>query len=133
MMDDFQVIYFDGVCNLCNSFVDFVIRRDKKRKFRFSSLQSEAGQKINAAAGLSNDWLSTVVLERNGKIYTKSKAAILIISQLSFPWPLFYIFILVPRFLSDFIYRLVAKNRFKWFGSRSTCRMPSAEEKELFI
>jgi predicted DCC family thiol-disulfide oxidoreductase YuxK len=128
-----HVIYFDGVCNLCNGFVDFVIRRDKKNWFRFASLQSAAGQKICEELKLPSGQLQTVVLYKNGQYLTKSKAAIYIIGSLGFPWSLFKIFNIVPTFISNAVYDIIARNRLNWFGKRDTCRLPNEHEKELFI
>lgn len=126
-----QIIFFDGICTLCNGAVDFIIKRDKKNSFRFASLQSEIAGSYLPDPMLSS--LSTIVLYANGKLYTESDAAIHIAAQLGGAWSIFKFFLIVPKFLRDGIYKLVSKNRYKWFGKRNTCRLPTAEERHRFL
>lgn len=126
-----QIIFFDGICNLCNGTVDFIIKRDKKNSFRFASLQSEIAESYLPDPMLSS--LSSIVLYADGKLYTESDAAIYIAAQLGGIWSIFKIFFIVPKFLRDGIYRLISKNRYKWFGKRNTCRLPTAEESLRFL
>lgn len=127
-----KIIFFDGVCGLCNRFVDFVIPRDKKRRFRYAPLQGEtAKNKIGHLTELQT--LKSVVYYEDGKTYTRSSAVLQIVAQLGGPWWLAKIFFLVPRFLRDHIYEFIAEHRYQWFGKRETCRFPTPEERELFL
>jgi len=124
-----DVVFFDGVCNLCNAFVDFVIRRNSV--FRFSSLQGKtASQSLPAA--LVRD-LPSVVLVSHGIVYIESTAALKVLSQLGGLWPLMAVFYLVPKMLRDSIYRWIGRHRYTWFGKRETCRLPSLEERSRFL
>jgi predicted DCC family thiol-disulfide oxidoreductase YuxK len=130
---DKKIIYFDGVCNLCNGLVDFIIKRDKRKIFRFASLQSKNGIAVIEYLGLSTEKLSTVILQENGFYLTKAKAAIRIFELLPFPYNLIKVFKIFPLKLNNLIYDFIAKSRYKFFGKRSTCRMPTEEERNLFI
>jgi predicted DCC family thiol-disulfide oxidoreductase YuxK len=132
-MDGSPVILFDGVCNLCNHSVDFVLRRDRKRRFRYASLQSDAGRALLRAHGLPTDNLDTLVLLHGGRAYVRSAAALRIASQLGGLWRLTVLLLAVPTPLRDGIYRWIAANRYRWFGRQDTCRMPHPEEKALFL
>ncbi|MCB0641743.1 MAG: thiol-disulfide oxidoreductase DCC family protein [Phaeodactylibacter sp.] len=127
------ILLFDGVSNLCNGFVQFVIPRDPKGYYKFVSLQSETGKAILEQYGLSTDELSTVVLVENGKVYTHSGVALKIVKHLSGLWPLLQVFWIIPRFIRDAIYRWVARNRYKWFGKREACWMPTPELQSRFM
>lgn len=127
------VILFDGVCNLCNSAVQFVIKRDKKNIFKFASLQSSFGQSVLKKYQLPATNFNSFVLLQNQKVYTRSTAALMVVKQLSGLWPLLYSFITVPSFIRNGIYNLVAKNRYKWFGKKETCWLPSPELKIRFF
>lgn len=133
--DGHPVILFDGVCNLCNAAVDFVIRRDTRRVFRYGALQSGTGEKLLEEHGvdLDPDDLSTFVLLEEGRVFTRSTAALRIARRLGGAWPLCYGFIVVPRVVRDAVYRVVSRNRYHWFGRRDTCRLPTEEEKALFV
>lgn len=125
------VIYFDGYCGLCNGFVDFVLARDRGRRFRFAPLQ---GTSAKARFGDPGDVdPTTIVLEDGGVLYQRSTAALRIISQLGGAWSLVAVFRLVPRFIRDAVYDWVARNRYGWFGKRDTCRLPSPEERSVFL
>ncbi len=128
-----QLILFDGVCNLCNSTVDSIIKRDKAGRFRFASLQSEAGKNIFLARGIEPEAIRSLVYMENSVVYYKSTAILRILKQLGGIYMLFYLFILVPPFIRDFIYDKIATNRYRWFGRKETCRIPSESEKERFI
>lgn len=131
--ETYSIIYFDGVCNLCNASVDFVISRDSTKKFRFASLQSEKGQEILNENKLNKDDYDSFILEHKGRVYLKSTAALKVAILLGFPFNLMGIFILVPPFLRNCAYEFIAKNRYKWFGKKETCRLPSPEERALFL
>ena len=126
------MILFDGVCNLCNGFVQFVIARDPARRFRFASLQSEAGRRSLEAAGAGNS-AETVVLVEDGRAFTRSTAALRIARCLRFPWPLAFALIVVPRPLRDQVYDWVARNRYRWFGKRDVCMVPTPELRDRFL
>ena len=128
-----SIILFDGVCNFCNHWVNFIIKRDKKKQFRFASLQSETARRLLANYQYDNKSIDTVILIEEGKIYTHSTAALRICKKLSGAWPLLYWLIIFPRFIRDWQYKFVAKRRYAWFGKSETCRIPSAGEKELFL
>ncbi len=132
-MDRNPVILFDGVCNLCNNAVDFIIRHDKKKIFRFASLQSEAAKKMLALTQPDNDSLDSVILIENDKVYTRSTAALRITRYLDKGWPLLYSLIIFPRIIRDWQYNFIAKRRYKWFGKKSSCRIPTEAEKQLFL
>ena len=126
------VILFDGVCNLCNGFVQFVIARDPGRRFRFASLQSDAARRCLERADPAADADSIVLLEE-GRLFTRSTAALRIARRLRFPWSLAFALIVVPRPVRDWIYNCVARNRYRWFGRRETCAIPTPELEERFL
>lgn len=126
------IILFDGVCNLCNGSVQFIIKRDKEAKFRFASLQSEAGKKILEQFQLPTDTFNSFILYEDGKIYTRSTAALRVFSQLK-NWKWVSAFQYVPKFLRDGVYNLVARNRYKWFGKKDECMIPTPELKSRFL
>lgn len=128
-----QVILFDGVCNLCSSLVQFIIRYDKKNVFKFASLQSDYGKTFLYNNGLTEYSFSTFFLYRDGTVYKRSTAALLVARQLSGLWPLLWIFIIVPAFLRNWVYMLVANNRYKWFGKNQSCFVPGAKIKTKFF
>ena len=128
-----SVILFDGVCNLCNGFVQFVIRNDRKGKFKFASLQSEFSQRELSTWNIDHQQISTVILLDGGRIYSKSTAALKIFRKLDGFWPLLFVFIVVPKFLRDAVYNTVAKNRYKWFGKKESCMLPTPELKDRFL
>ena len=127
------VIFFDGVCNLCTGSVQYVIKHDPKRIFRFASLQSSFGQKLLSDHNLPADTFNSFILFENDKIYTRSTAALLVAKRLKGISKLLYGFIIIPKFIRDAVYNLVAKNRYKWFGKKNECWLPTPELKQLFI
>jgi len=132
-LNNHKIILFDGVCNLCNSSVNFIIDRDKKNVFKFAALQSETGQKFLDKFGMNkNDFDSVVLLDEN-KFYSKSTAALMIIKEFPSLWKALFVFIIIPAPLRNFFYDLVAKNRYSWFGKKDSCRMPSPELKNKFL
>jgi predicted DCC family thiol-disulfide oxidoreductase YuxK len=126
------VVLFDGVCNLCSGAVQFIIKHDPQQKFRFASLQSKFGRKILQDFHLPSNELNSFILLDNGKIYTRSTGALRLARQLKGAWSLLYAFIIVPRFIRDAVYRLIARNRYKWFGKKEICWLPTPELKNLF-
>jgi predicted DCC family thiol-disulfide oxidoreductase YuxK len=130
---DPPIILFDGVCNLCNASIDFVLERDPKAHFRFASLQGEAGRALLRLHSIPADDMNSVVLVENNRTYTRSTAALRIARILTFPWPLLSVFLFLPAQVRDLFYDLVAQNRYRWFGQRETCRMPTPELKARFL
>ncbi len=128
-----NIILFDGVCNLCNASVLFVIERDKKNIFRFASLQSSYGQEVLKKHGLNASDFDTIILSQNGTIHQQSDAALRIAKELSGAWKLLYGFIIVPRFIRNAAYDFVARNRYKWFGKQEACMIPTPDLKAKFI
>lgn len=124
------IVFFDGVCHLCNGFVDFAISRDRQRNLRFAPLQgSTARQMLSESQRLD---LRTVVVLRGERIFIESAAVIEVLSAMGGPWRVFAtVARLCPRFLRDPLYRFVARHRLKWFGERDFCRRPLPEEKEV--
>jgi predicted DCC family thiol-disulfide oxidoreductase YuxK len=127
------VIVFDGFCNLCNASVDFVMRRDVNGLFQFAPNQSEAGEVIVSQADLNEIEADTIVLWEDGSTYVRSTAVLRIARRLPFPWKLAYVFIIIPRPIRDFFYRMLASNRYRLFGKRDTCRIPTPEERTRFL
>ncbi|MDH7462413.1 thiol-disulfide oxidoreductase DCC family protein [Chitinophagaceae bacterium 26-R-25] len=131
-MQDKPVILFDGVCNLCNSSVQFVIKRDKQNRFQFASLQSEFGQRILSQHSLSSSDFNSFLLFENDKLFTKSTGALKVLSQLH-NWRWATIFLLVPKFIRDAVYNFIARNRYRWFGKREACWVPTPALKAKFL
>lgn len=132
-MTEKSIILFDGVCNLCNGFVNFIIPRDRENKFQFGSLQSSKVQELLKHYHYYTTELSTVVLVENHQLYTQSTAVLKILRKMGGPWPLLYGFIIFPRFFRDFVYNLIAKNRYKLFGRKDACMMPTPELQAKFV
>lgn len=128
-----SVIIFDGVCHLCNASVNFVMIHDRRRRFRYTANQMAAGQKILRENGIDPAQIETVFLYENNKLYSKSTAALRIARKLGFPYNLAFGFMIVPAFIRNIVYDLIARNRYKWFGKKETCRLPTAEERSLFL
>jgi predicted DCC family thiol-disulfide oxidoreductase YuxK len=133
MENNKSLLLFDGVCNLCNSSVQFILLRDKKDRFRFASLQSDHGQNILKEHHLPTDKFNSLVLVENGKIYQKSTAALRIARKLKGLWPLLFAFIIIPPFIRNFVYDIIAKNRYRWFGKKDECMLPRPEWKQKFL
>ena len=127
------LVLFDGVCNLCNASVNFIIDRDPAGYFTFAALQHEAVPPLLAAHDLSDDYLDSVVLLEDGRLYAKSDAALRIARRLNGAWPVLYAFRAVPRPLRDAVYDWVARNRYRWFGKQETCRVPTPELRARFL
>lgn len=126
-----RIIYFDGHCNICNGFVDFLIRRDRQRRLFYAPLQGTTARQ-RLPQPLQCD-LATMVLDDQGTLSTESSAALRSISHLGGVYSLFKIFLLIPRFLRDPVYRLIANHRYRIMGRRETCRLPSASERAQFL
>jgi predicted DCC family thiol-disulfide oxidoreductase YuxK len=129
-----KIILFDGVCNLCDSAVQFVIKHDKKDSFRFASLQSEIGQEIIKHIGIDTKNIDSIILYQPGiAYYYKSEAALEIAKNLGGLFSFATIFKILPTALSNFIYDYVAKNRYKWYGKKDSCMIPTSELKSKFL
>ncbi len=126
-MENHPVILFDGVCNLCNNAVRFVIKRDPKSIFKFASLQSDFGKKIIAKYHLSEKPVSSFILVENDKLYFKSTAALKVIKKLNGVVRLLYVFIILPAVIRNVVYDFIAANRYKWFGKLNDCMVPEKE------
>ena len=131
--DNHPILLFDGVCNLCNGAIQFVIPRDPEGTLRFAPLQSDLGETVRAAAGLSTDDLETVVLVDDGMAYTKSDAAIRVGEHLGGVYRLLSLGRLLPRGLRDRIYDFVAEHRYDWFGKKDQCMVPDGDVSDRFI
>jgi predicted DCC family thiol-disulfide oxidoreductase YuxK len=126
-------ILFDGVCNLCNGFVQFVVARDPLARFQFAALQSGAAERLLGPREAHGGWPDSIVLVKDGRIFTRSEAALRILRGLRFPWPLAFAFIVVPRPLRDWIYEIVARHRYRWFGRRDVCMVPTPDLRGRFF
>ena len=127
------ILLFDGVCNLCNGFVQFVIKRDPEGIFRFTALQSKAGQELLTTHQQEKSNLSTVILLENGRVYTHSDVALRVATRLGGAWSLFSVFSIIPRSIRDHIYNWVAQNRYPWFGKKEQCMIPTPDIKARFL
>ena len=132
-MTNQPIILFDGVCNFCNSAVNFTIKRDNTKAIFFSMLQSETGQKLLQQYSLPQSDMQSFVFVEDGKAYTRSTASLKVCRYLRGLWPLCYAFIIVPKFIRNGIYDWIAKNRYKWFGIRRECMIPTPEIKARFL
>ena len=127
------IILFDGVCNFCNSSVDFIIKRDPKQNFRFASLQSEIGQELVKQSNINTDKVDSLILVSGERFFIKSTAALKIAQKLQFPWNLSYVFLIIPGFVRNIAYDFIARNRYRFFGKKETCRIPTPEERARFL
>tara|TARA_R110002051_G_C8408221_1_gene449710 strand:+ start:99 stop:542 length:444 start_codon:yes stop_codon:yes gene_type:complete len=133
MKDLKSIIFFDGICNLCNASIDFVMQRDNKAHFLVGALQEDFSKEILSKYEVKEDYLDSLVLLEDGEIYYKSTAALKIAKHLSGLWPALYLLIVLPKFLRDPIYNWIGSNRYRWFGKKSTCRLPTPAEKAKFL
>jgi len=128
-----MIILFDGICNLCNGVVRFIIRHDKKAKFRFASLQSEKGKMLLKEYELEEDLMNSIVFIRAEKAYIQSDAALEIAKNLDYPWKILYGFVILPGFVRNGIYKLIARNRYSIFGKNENCMVADERIKERFL
>lgn len=133
MVDNQSIVLFDGVCNLCNGAVTFLIRNDKHDRFRFAALQSEMGADLTRKYRIDTQEVDSIVLIENDKAYVRSDAALRIARRMSGAYPLLYAFFIIPKFLRDPIYKWVARNRYRWFGKKDQCMIPTPELKAKFL
>ena len=125
------MLLFDGVCNLCNASVRFIVERDPAGRFQFAPLQSDAAGRLLGKA--PQPLPDTFVLVEDGRFFTGSTAALRVARGLRFPWPLAYVFVAVPRPVRDWVYDAVARNRYRWFGRRDVCMVPTTELRSRFL
>jgi predicted DCC family thiol-disulfide oxidoreductase YuxK len=133
MTEGKKIILFDGVCNLCSSSVQFILKRDKKNQFFFGSLQGNTGQAYLKKFKLPGNTFNSFMLIEGDKSYTGSSGALRMLKHLGNGWQLLYSFIIVPKFIRDGIYNFIAKNRYKWFGKKDECWLPSEKLKPRFL
>ena len=127
------LVLFDGVCNLCAGVVRFVIERDREARFRFAPLQSELGRTLQREHGIDPDALDTFVLVDADGTATRSTAVLRMLRELGRPWRWLYPLCFVPRPLRDALYGVLARNRYRWFGRRETCAVPTPEQRSRFL
>jgi len=132
-MNQQPIILFDGVCNFCNSAVNFTLKRNTKANIFFAPMQNEAGQKLLQQYNLPADDMQSFIFIENGVVYKQSTAALKVCRHLRRVWPLCYGLIIVPKFIRDGIYNWIAKNRYKWFGVRQACMIPTPEVRARFL
>ena len=125
------IVFFDGVCGLCNGFVDFVLKHDTKQSILFSPLQGETAKHILHEQYTTA--MNTVVYYKQGKVWIKSSAALMILKDMGGLWRLFFVLMIVPAFIRNFVYDFISRYRYAWFGKKETCRLPSAEERLRFL
>lgn len=132
-MNQARIILFDGICNLCCSWVQFVIKHDSKAKFRFASIQSKSGRKLLETFEIAYESPETIIFIKDNHCLVESDAVLSILRELDGIWSAFYGFILIPKSIRNFIYRFVAKRRYRLFGKRSTCLLPNDKHQKRFI
>ena len=132
-MNENAIILFDGVCNFCNAAINFVLKQDKKGVFRFAPLQSEAGQRLLKLYNLSTAEFDSFVLIDDGKIYKKSSASLRVMNKLPWYWKEAQLLRIIPTAFRDAIYDFIAKNRYKWFGKKEQCMIPTPEMRNRFL
>jgi predicted DCC family thiol-disulfide oxidoreductase YuxK len=134
IIHDHPVLLFDGVCNLCNAAVRFIVRRDPRGRFRFASLQSDVAVRLLRIHGVMIENMpDSMVLIDEHRIFTRSAAALRIVRRLQLPWRVLYALIIIPRPLRDWAYDFIARRRYRWFGRRDQCMMPSPEIQSRFL
>ena len=124
-------LIFDGVCNFCNGFVDFVIKQDPKKNIQFTASQEKTGKKLLKQFKIKK--YESLILVEGDHYCQKSTATLRLLKHLRFPWPLLYVFIIIPTFIRDAMYNIIGKHRYQWFGKRTTCRVPTKEEQSRFL
>jgi len=133
LSQDAPLLLFDGECNLCHGSVQFVLKRDRAQRFRFAALASTAGRQALAAAGAVPPLPDSMVLLHRGRVHTRSGAALAVARLLPWPWPLWSVFWIVPYPLRDLLYAFVARNRYRWFGKRASCWVPTPALRARFL
>ncbi|MFD2826565.1 thiol-disulfide oxidoreductase DCC family protein [Leeuwenhoekiella polynyae] len=128
-----KIILFDGVCNLCNGAINFIIKHDPKALFKFASLQGETGQRLLQKHQINSAETDSIVLIEGDTVSVKSSAALRIAKYLNKGYPLLFGFMIVPKFIRNAVYDYIARNRYKWFGKKESCMIPTPELKSRFL
>ncbi|GAB2764923.1 thiol-disulfide oxidoreductase DCC family protein [Rhabdobacter roseus] len=128
-----KVVLFDGVCNLCNGAVNFLIEHDKEQQLQFASLQSDFGQEVLRRHGLSTQAYESFLFLEGNRLFQRSEAALAVLRYLGWPWKVLLVFRIVPRFVRDALYTWVARHRYAWFGKREACRLPTPSLRARFL
>ncbi|RPH28434.1 MAG: thiol-disulfide oxidoreductase DCC family protein [Bacteroidales bacterium] len=128
-----KIILFDGMCNLCNFSIRFIIKRDKRKLFKFASIQSEVGQSLLKQFNIQTENADSVVYIKDDRCFARSAAVLNILKDLGSVWKTFYVFIVIPKFLRDFIYNVIAKIRYRVFGKREKCMIPTDDIRNRFL
>lgn len=132
-MTDKKIILFDGVCNLCSRSVQFILKRDRKNQFLFTSLQGNTGQEYLQKFHLPANELNSFILVEGDRFYNRSAATLRVARLLGGGWSLLYAFMILPRFIRDGVYNFIARNRYRWFGKKEECWVPTPELKAKFL
>lgn len=132
-LEGHDIILFDGVCNLCNNAINFVIKRDPKNRFLYAPLQSISGKKLIKEHDIDIASVDSIILIRKDRAYIKSTAALFIAQKLSGLWPLMIAFYILPSFMRNWVYDYVARNRYTWFGKKDACMIPTPDLKAKFL
>lgn len=130
---DKPILFFDGVCNLCEGFVQWVVKRDPEGIIYYASLQSDFAKEFTAHTNLKVENVSSVILYHEGQFYTESDVPLRLTKLLGYPWNLAYPFIFLPRIIRDTIYRWIARNRYRWFGKKDECMIPTPALQSRFL
>lgn len=133
IQDQYDIVLFDGVCSLCNSAIDLIVRNDKGGHFKVGALQDEKAKAILKDYDIEDDYLDSIILVRGNSVFYKSRAALEISRKMKGAWPLLYSFILIPSIIRDPIYDWIARHRYRWFGKKETCRLPTLAERAKFL
>ncbi|MFT7612690.1 MAG: putative DCC family thiol-disulfide oxidoreductase YuxK [Parvicellaceae bacterium] len=133
MLDNSPILLYDGVCNLCNRSVQRVIKYERQPNIKFAALQSDFGHELLKSYDKNPLDLNSLVLVQNGKVYQKSRAVFKVAAQMKLPFPFIYFFWLIPFFIRDWMYTLVANRRYRWYGKQDECWIPTDELKSRFI
>jgi predicted DCC family thiol-disulfide oxidoreductase YuxK len=128
-----DIIFFDGVCNLCNGSINFIIDQDPAGRFKFASLQSDLAREMLPPFGVNPESLESIVFYSKGRLYRKSRAVLEISRRMRGLWPALYVFALIPPFLRNVLYDVIARNRYRWFGKKDACRIPTPELGSRFL
>ncbi len=128
-----KVIIFDGVCNFCNFWVNFILDRDKKNTFLFSAVQSDSAKSLLKKYNRNNEDIDTFILITDKGCFERSTAGLLVLKELSGLWKILYVFIIIPKFIRDPLYNIIAKNRYRFFGKSEACRIPTPDERDKFL
>ena len=133
MQDKKIIVLFDGVCNLCNGFVNFIIKVDRKNKIKFAPLQSNYAKNFILKEPINIDEPDSVIVIINDTVYTKSSAAIKVLYEIGGFWKAFYVLLIIPKFIRDFFYSIISRNRYRIFGKRTSCMVPNSKYKERYL